>query len=256
VYSGLALIIISGLAITFLHVAQGQFSIISEPAFLFKWILIGAAAVLSVGGTKASPHILRTGVMGGTWLALFMLHVLAPVATWLSLVVLFVAWMVLYLLTWSLLAYVVSHAKRIVATAPASASTQTPTRAPEPVQTPPPSPPVPPARAFEPRRPYVPSQAIQMPPEPQAPPVPKVPIRPMPVFTGADDVFAYDRASTDDSPMLHPHLTEETLPTQQRGRNSFSGLQFNNGSTNVPALRVMPRTPEELERENPSQTNS
>lgn len=91
---GLTLIVASGLVITIVHLSTGASAVVFAPAFLFKWMLI---VLLVVGETLRgkhlfSRHVAWQGLLGAHWYALFVVHVLAPVALWLDLIVLYAIW--------------------------------------------------------------------------------------------------------------------------------------------------------------------
>ena len=96
----LGLIIISGLGITALHAIAGESAVIFTPAFLFKWVLILLAVGLTLLRHKFATSSIVEGVIGATWYALFVVHILAPVTSWLNLVLLYGVWLIGFVLCW------------------------------------------------------------------------------------------------------------------------------------------------------------
>lgn len=101
---GLTLMIASGFAIVALHLALSQDAIVFAPVFLFKWFLITALVSAYVAQRK-KPYgsSMLEGVMGGTWLTLFLVHTVAPAVSWTYLIILFALVMTGFLLIWSAL---------------------------------------------------------------------------------------------------------------------------------------------------------
>jgi hypothetical protein len=95
----LTLILVSGLVITALHALAGQAATVMMPAYLFKMLLI-AAVVLLTALLHTLPETFAEGLLGGTWYALFMVHILAPVTTWANLLTLLAVWMAGFMLVW------------------------------------------------------------------------------------------------------------------------------------------------------------
>ncbi|HVZ76105.1 MAG TPA: hypothetical protein VG934_02415 [Candidatus Paceibacterota bacterium] len=90
---GLWLMIASGAAITLLHIFSGASDIVLEPAFLFKWLLIGGVAAAELGQWgRPFANYWWEGSVASQWYALFLLHILAPIATWGDLIFLYVIW--------------------------------------------------------------------------------------------------------------------------------------------------------------------
>lgn len=101
---GLALIILSGLIITFLHVSLGQSEIVFEPIFLFKWLLIaGLTLAYILERKKPYGSMLTEGALGGAWVALFLVHTVAPLLGWGMLLGLFAIEVGVFVGAWMLL---------------------------------------------------------------------------------------------------------------------------------------------------------
>lgn len=100
--AGIFLMIISGAAAVGLHAASSAMGILLEPAFLFKWGLIIAILLLHLFETKL-PHLIgiAEGFSGANWYALFLVHTLAPVTDWWSLLVLYAGWIALFGILWT-----------------------------------------------------------------------------------------------------------------------------------------------------------
>ncbi|MDB5224679.1 MAG: hypothetical protein JWO43_301 [Candidatus Adlerbacteria bacterium] len=102
----LILIVLSGAAITVLHFLTNEGDVIIEPAFLMKWQLIATAiatAVLIRGSAIWNEHM--EGVAGANWGALFLVHIFAPVTSYLNLVILYIEWMLGFIVIWELFVF-------------------------------------------------------------------------------------------------------------------------------------------------------
>ncbi len=268
VQCGIFFIVSSGIGITLLHYSIGQTSIVYEPAYLFKWALIGLVSAIAIAGYfKKERGPLLMGLGGGAWYGLFIVHILAPISTWGSLGFLWVVWMVLFVLSWMGLARFMGHqksAKPMVTTvatkkapipvlpqqtlaysAPQAPRTPLPIFAATPPvsKLPPPPIPLPPV--------IVPVVALPSVIE-EVPPSPTKEAR---IFTHSysPDAYPYKETALTNSPMLHPHLTQErqflTLPTPQAPKEPLSGLQLQDAevTAHLAAVRIMPQKPEDLE---------
>ncbi len=101
---GLVCIIVSGVGITLLHLFAGEEMVVATPAYLFKWALVAVVAFLTYAVSGSSlPFGLLEGLAGGTWYAIFVVHILAPVATWYELGVFYGAWLGGFCLCWCVL---------------------------------------------------------------------------------------------------------------------------------------------------------
>jgi hypothetical protein len=110
----LALMVISGVAITALHFLGGQGVTVLTPAYLFKTILIVLVIVLTAL-LHTLPETFAEGLLGGTWYALFLVHILAPVTTWVNLLTLWAVWMVGFNLIWYVLVFSTRERKKFAA---------------------------------------------------------------------------------------------------------------------------------------------
>ena len=105
-FFGIILILVSGAAITALELFSGNHAVVFAPAYLFKACLIGLVVFLSLAIQGDSvPEGILEGLAGGTWYALFIVHILAPVAGWNQLVILYAIWIVGFMACWSALLY-------------------------------------------------------------------------------------------------------------------------------------------------------
>jgi hypothetical protein len=95
----IVLMVVSGLAITALHFLAGQAATVFSPAYLFKSLLIVSVIALTAL-LHVLPETFAEGLLGGTWYALFLVHILAPVASWGSLLTLLIVWLVGFSLVW------------------------------------------------------------------------------------------------------------------------------------------------------------
>lgn len=263
---GLFFIIISGLGITALHYSEGQAAIVFEPTYLFKWMLIALIVCISIvdrSRKEASPLLI--GVSGGAWSGLFIVHILAFIATWMSLGVVWALWMVAFIAIWMGLVRLIGGkkaaspltatskpAKETVPPAPRKPS-YSPSPKPEPVKDPMPEPPH--------NLPVLERQKVlALPAIPLPAPVVAVvsehePVEHELVFTNlaTTEAFPYKETALTNTPMLHPHLTNEreesNLPTPPAPSKPLSGLQLKDAevTAHLSAVRIMPRKPEDLE---------
>src|SRR3989344_3703796 len=106
-YIGLCIIIFSGAGIAGYHALLGQIGIILQPAFLFKWLLVSLVLLAALARPRSSAfsHVLFEGVVGGTWYALFLVHILAPVTIWPVLLGLYGIWLLGFDAFWWALAH-------------------------------------------------------------------------------------------------------------------------------------------------------
>lgn len=102
---GLGFIVLSGLGVVLYHVLRWDVAILLAPAFIAKWVLIGAVLV----GYQVEQHAEANrypwrsavhGFIGGSWLALFLLHTLAPDTALINLLIGYAAWMAFFSVIW------------------------------------------------------------------------------------------------------------------------------------------------------------
>ena len=245
---GLFFIIVSGVAITAIHSLEGEAQLIFTPAYIFKWLLIGVVALPLIAGHKNPfPPILFEGFIGATWYALFILHVIAPITTWVDLALLYVAWTAGFLVLWTGLARLI-HANNFTlalakkSEAPAApkpvVATPAPKPTPKPVVTITPAPklPTPPPAPVAPLTPKL--VAAVAPTKPVAAAAPHKPAELPPAHVllspkSAEPVPAKPALSVPAKPPTKPEEKVED-PDQYPG---------------LPAIRVMPRTPEDVDKQ-------
>lgn len=250
-FFGLLLIIASGVVITAMHSMAGETQIIFQPAFIFKWMLVvvvSLAALSRVGHTF--PSLWKEGFVGATWYALFILHVVAPVTSWVDLIIVYAGWVVGFLLVWGAVARVFKPTTAVVGkkvdSAPASVAPK-----PKVVQstTKPLPPPVIPKPVVPAPKPAV---VVLPPPTPPKPVVPPAPPKPAPPLPPAKPVAAIapikPKPSTpvptkplEPKPALAVPAKPPTKPQEQ--------VKDPDEHPNLPAIRVMPRTPEDVDRQ-------
>jgi len=152
--TGLTLIILSGLGIMALHFLAGESAVIFSQAFLFKWLLIIGVLVCTLFNNL--PQHMMLGLAGGSWYALFVVHILAPVATWANLLTLYAVWMIGFGICWAIIVLatrgkggIVQPKKEVNKILPPIIKTAPPVKPivaapkPPPPPTPPPPPPAP-----------------------------------------------------------------------------------------------------------------
>ena len=104
---GIFCILGSGAGITLVHYVHGQTALVLEPAFLFKWSLVGIVFLLRVFNRGSSfGDGLFEGFSGASWYALFLVHILAPAAGWGVLGFIYGTWLVGFVLLWTALVLV------------------------------------------------------------------------------------------------------------------------------------------------------
>lgn len=266
----LGLILLSGLGIVAFHATLGQLPTLLAPAFIAKWALI----LLVLIGYKLEPFIdvrrlrQRTwvhGFFGGTWFALFLLHITAPETTMLVLAVGYAAWMAFFGVLWAGFVFALSHPamprlpKMIkipkqpapkLSELPKVVPAASPERiaviavAPPPKIVPPETPklPVPVVAAVAP-------PVVVMSAAPTPAPLPKIPAAPPVVAKAAQlpDVYKVELAAP--APTVHVQpapaprkpvvaATPAPRPIAPPPSPPTEGL---------PAIRVMPRTPEQVQ---------
>ncbi|MBP9711178.1 MAG: hypothetical protein KBD50_02895 [Candidatus Pacebacteria bacterium] len=267
---GLVCIVLSGAIITAMHTMAGQYDIISSPAYFFKWILVAFVSVAIVM-RRAKPFIssLGEGFVGATWYALFILHVVAPIAFWTDLLILYFVWVAGFMLLWMSLSKLITARGPVVAkSAPVAVKaalepvvkTATIVLAPKPV--PPPAPkmqqpapppvpkpapkppvppvvakPVPPPLAIKPILPVV-AHAELAAPHVAAAPAPikaAVPIKPPPPPAGVAPIKPKELVVAEHVSMPVPGKPEVLIKNTD-------------DTDDIPHIYVMPRTPEDAEK--------
>ena len=180
---GLFLIIVSGIGIIVADYITGQQEAFFSTIFLFKWSLIGIVLFMSLinRGSSLAAGLMQ-GLAAGTWYALFVVHILAPDASWIQLGEFYGIWLVAFMVLWTTLVFALKGKMGDRPTAiPLSKSIPTPSvvivpdkKPPQPAFIPPPvSIPTPPPKPVEP---IVPPAPVVVP----KPPTPVVTIVPTP----------------------------------------------------------------------------
>ncbi|HYF13139.1 MAG TPA: hypothetical protein VD928_02500 [Candidatus Paceibacterota bacterium] len=255
---GLLCMIASGAIITFMHLSAGEGEIIFSPAFVFKWSLIVGLAVLEIARfNKAFTSYWWEGFAAANWFALFVLHILAPVAVWIDLIVLYIMWLIGFLLCWSSIIYATRKRDAMSArsfSTPASAAIRPSPIiqkiAPSPIKLTPPSiapkPPPPTAPRVEMPRPLptVPA-ALPLKPLQAATPVSAVP----PQAAATVPAIADTPVKIALPPNFIPEKPKSASPAVPQkpvtpGEKAPHLDQF----ASLPALRVMPRTPQDAQK--------
>lgn len=211
-FVGIICILVSGAAITALEFLAGHEALVFAPAYLFKIVLIGVLVFFSlVLRGNSLPEGMLEGLVGGTWYALFVVHILAPVAGWNQLIILYLIWIVGFMACWSFLLFVMrgkaAAFSDVVKTPKAAAPV------PQPMQSY--TPPAPPMSA---------RQKIQ------ASPLPKT----QPAFVGVPPKAAPQPVA---SPVPKFSAAPPVAPAPARTAQP---------PINLPTIRVMPQSPEAL----------
>jgi hypothetical protein len=234
-YAGVVFVIVSGAVATLMELQAGHQEVVLAPAFLFKWVLIAVALLLGASWYEL-PQSLVSGLSGGVWSALFVLHTLAPATTWATLLMLFVIWMIGFNLCWWVLVYELKPHKKNAAKLPASATLAPPPPPPsKPVAPPPPPPPPKPVTPLPPPPSPVspPKPVITASPPPPAPSAPTSPLTPRPL-QGVTNTLPLQR-----EPLVSaPRPVEAPVPAAPQQAPVKKELP--------PGVVVMPKSPEEL----------
>jgi len=276
------LIILSGLGITALHFMAGESATVFASAFLFKWMLVALAVGLTFLRRVSKLSVVE-GVIGGTWYALFLVHILAPVTTWFNLGTLYAVWLVGFVLCWEAIVVMRRDKKGIVVKKPAPvAISQSGTGTFLPKSTPPPKPAVilvpdlprtvysaaAPAPLPPPLIPPIPKDFAPVPAAPEPVSVPKdfIPPRetkitlgpsaPVPTSPASPGIKVTDTPFLPKVPALQPITVASgvdivslpatpTMPTPSPEAKSV--ITTLPGGTSAMALNVMPKNPAELE---------
>lgn len=280
-YFGVICIVISGILITFIHLREAQAAIIFSPAYLFKWLLIGFAVVLALFDYSDQPSLaIIKGLAGATWFGLFAIHILAPQTTWLLLGLLFGTWMLGFMTLWLSITFMLSGKsvfKDAVGESKPEPKKEKLQKLIEPTPKPPPQPEPEPQEEAEPIieepievelepeyepapepevTPLPPPKTVPIPPPVFIPPpmpkpaLPGMPPMPKPAFSIPTASTKSPFISSPDEPLaLHPHINENlsVSPTSGHTIPAGSDLGKAQATEHVPALRVMPQKPEDLE---------
>ncbi len=217
---GFFLIIVSGLAAVAVHVLGGNEAILFAPAFVFKWVLILVVlCAFWLHGRLSRWSDILAWFAGGSWYALFLVHTLAPVTSWFNLAVLYFLWMVLFGIFWSAFVLLMRKTKPVRATSPLKAAA--------PVIVPKPKPLPPPPLISKPVPPPKPKLELPLAPHPLSLPTPLiVPIPPLPP-----------------KPVVPPVVITKEVPKHSMLHDVIDHLL-------VPALRIMPKTPADVGKQN------
>jgi hypothetical protein len=120
---GLFLIIVSGAGVIGSQFLASGAAPVFSIIFLFKWSLIGIVLVLSIITSMSVWAELLQGLAAGTWYALFVVHILAPAGSWLTLGEVYGAWLLGFIILWTTLVFALrgkKNAPPILPKAPAA----------------------------------------------------------------------------------------------------------------------------------------
>jgi hypothetical protein len=272
--AALWLIVVSGLGITALHLTAGESVTVFTSAFLFKWMLIVLAIALTLLRRVSKLSVVE-GVVGGTWYALFLVHILAPDTTWFNLGTLYAVWLVGFVLCWEALVVLRREKKSTPIKKPAPPPPARPVQAvPVPVLTPAPVKVAPPPPVIAPVAPIVSTVPAPVPPPPPPPPMPEPialpkdfippkearitlgPSVPLPTNPASPGIKVTDTPFLPKVPALQPIPATSgselaslpatpTMPVPSPEPKSV--ITTLPGGTSAMALNVMPKNPTELE---------
>lgn len=226
--TGLVLIILSGVGITALHLMAGEAATVISAAYLFKWVLV--LGVLACTLLKSFSQKIMQGLAGGSWYALFVVHILAPVASWANLLTLYAVWMIGFGICWATLVFITQDKKGTITikTPPVFIPPKPAPVVPKPIPPPPPKPIPPPPPKLIPPPPPPPKIIPPPPPKPVAPP-PPLPPKPAPPPPA-------------NLPVLppQPHIVQ-TLPQPEVAKKPAPKV-LDEQNPWLPAIQIMPKT--------------
>ncbi|MEK7612954.1 MAG: hypothetical protein AAB449_02300 [Patescibacteria group bacterium] len=247
--AGLILIIVSGIGVVTTHFIAREYAILFAPVFMFKWVLIGIIVLSTVLiQNKIFSQARLEMLAGGTWYAIFIVHILAPITTWSNLILLYAVWILGFSLCWYGLT-------RFTRESSVEAAKPLPHQVPPPVIKKVSSPPLPSvALAKEGPKPIPPPppKLVSPPPKPIPPPPPPKPIAPLPkpvppLQPARAPIVA--PAALSSGPKLVPPLEHFTsagvsapvpAPAPQPKKPDESPF--------LPSIRIMPKTVEDVEK--------
>lgn len=254
IIAGICLIIVSGVGIIYIHWASSRGDILLAPAFIFKWILIAVVLGISLFHRKISVSSgIIEGMAGGSWLALLLLHILAPVTSFALLSITFVVWMLGFMTFWSLGVFLIfgrSAFFKDLSTQNFFEEASVQKQIASAVIVPPPTPLLK-APALKP--PIV----LQVEAVTSATAKTQVQKSTEPIFIPLtslyNEPFPYKKIVVDSTEILHPHLTEDptlvpvatAMPSVPGGQSAY--LVAADVTEHLPAVRIMPQTPADLE---------
>lgn len=234
---GLAVIVISGTAAVGMHYAAGELEVLLAPVFLLKWALIGVLIVAFFIQRRAVDSAIFHALVGGSWYAVFLVHSLAPVASWADLCAFYAAWMFVFMVIWfGFLGFM-----RVQRSPQAAASSKV-LGSPRP-------------ELVVPRVQAGPDHLPTPPPAPIVPPPPPLPLPPKPepiVVAENLPVIAPEHALTvvtkvEEPPKpAAPAPASPPLPPQEKKPDILHDIV---DYLLIPAMRIMPQRPEDISSE-------
>ncbi|MBP7770305.1 MAG: hypothetical protein KA066_00085 [Candidatus Pacebacteria bacterium] len=249
----LMVIIVSGGAAVLVHFQQGTSEVLLAPAYLFKWLLIVLLTAfyfveLKVEGVARDAV---EGFEGANWYALFIVHSIAPVVTWMFLLSLYFGWLATFAVIWAGFVWLMRRQTTI-----SPAGVQKPNAsAPKPAPVPPlpakpaPVPPPVPVRAVPPPAPKpmpAPAPIVQKPIEihPNHSMLPMIAELDLPAPSKVE-VPASKPVQPAPAPVAPPKPVAkvEIVPESSKPPVAMSNLE----ESGLAALHVMPKRPEDIE---------
>ncbi len=249
---GLALIVVSGAGAVFLHAFTGTVAVLAEPAFVYKWLLIGVVVAGFVLEPRVPQHLAwrARGAIGGSWAALAALHVVAPMAPWLVLVAAHAGILFIWMVLWEVLGRVFGP-QPVVAPVATVAPPPKPKVAPIPPKPVPPPPPKPvPPPPPKPVPPPAPKPVPPPPPPPPKPPVPPPPPAPVPAIKPV----SLPPPPPPPPPKPQPVAPPPVPPAPPKPAPQQAPTMSFGGNPDLPAMRIMPKNPADIANQfrNPS----
>lgn len=260
---GIALVILSGALVVWMHMAQGATAVIMHPSFVAKWVLIVVVTACFIAEGRGSlAHPWFRGFVGANWLILFLLHVMAPVVGWGVLGLAYAVLLAASIAAWAVSVWLLSpRAPRPVAK-PVLAAAVAPAPAAKPVARPVVQAPPQPKPVVPPPPPPAPKPVAPPPPPPPPKPVPPPAPKPMPVSTvqslpevhhealpaahRAVPVAAVPAPKPAPQPVAPPApKLAPAAPVPQPAPQPAPKPAYEE-VPDLPALRIMPKSPEDI----------
>lgn len=223
-FAGLVLIVLSGAAAVGYQFLIGAPYLLLLPVFGFKWVLIIVLTIAYFLEKKVMRgRALLEGFTGATWLALFLVHSVAPIAPWLDLAAVYAAWLVVFGILWGAFVMLMKHTgkqsvKIIIPTPPVAVVHKVVPQAPKPIAPP------------------VIKPVIKITPPPPPP-------KPIPVL--AKSISLPTQAGLpviEPLELMAPHAPVVVKPTPNPN--------YTPDYEHMPGLRIMPQRPEDMHLQN------
>ncbi len=248
---GLIIVTLSGIGATYIHIKYAQTDILYAPAFIGKWILIAQLFFLILWHkSMVVRSAVVVGVQTSTWLLLFIIHLIAPETSWLTLLSTYLVLFIISFGIWCVLVFLLGGKDLFFSTSPKPLPPPIlPTLSPEPLITTTNEVVALPPEQAQMQKPEFQVVVTQEPPlKPEVPEnLPMLPLR-TPTYVLEKEFFPYKKLAKDQAEILHPHLTNEsTFSNSGEVGNTTNSYKTAEVTEHLPALRIMPLTEEDLD---------